>query len=483
MALDMNQMSGLFVNPADLRRSRIDEIMKQQQGLAGLGGSMSGLLGQVAGMGGVTGSMLAEGLAGATGMRTAQEARAVEAQNIMKNLDMNDPDSMMRAANELNKRGLTKASYQLLSQAQELKNRQQDVQFREKKFEFDKAEAQATREFREKEFGFRKETSEKDIEFREGKFKWDQEQADKNDEFRKEKFNWEKETGAEDLELRRQSQEQQSRNLDLQADRLEFLMDQDKREADLKKEDRETLELARANYADALRMSGDPDQQRLADAVESGGISILEAEKRLFPESGKTAAGDRQAIRQATAAGRTATVAANKAIDLAVRYNSIDPTGGFLGSAYGAFKSFLGTEDEVSRLKTDFDNMKNSGVIGALPPGPASDKDIAIMSKGFPDANWNATEITEWLQAYARTKRVEAQYQNEYAKWLSDNNGDSAGFDEHFDMLMSSPEALEQYSSGSTLNQGTGQEISFEDAMTQAQARSSRQSPSNRRNR
>ena len=188
-------------------------------------------------------------------------------------------------------------------------------------------------------------------------------------------------------------------------------------------------------------------------------------------------------MRDAKAAGRMATVSANKAIDLAVRYNSIDPTGGVLGTAYSTFKNFLGTQDEVSRLRTDFDNMKNSGVIGALPPGPASDKDIAIMSKGFPDANWNATEITDWLQAYARTKRVEAKYQNEYADWLSANNGDPAGFDEHFDTLMSSPEALEEYGVGSTTNQGTGQEVSFEDAMTQARARSSRQSPSNRRNR
>mgnify|MGYP001168804234 CR=1 FL=1 len=483
MALDMNQMSGLFTNPADLRRSRIDEIMSQQRGLSGLGGSMSGLLGQVAGMGGVTGSMLAEGLAGATGMRTAQEARAEQAQNIMKNLDMNDPDSMMRAAGELNKRGLTKASFQLLSQAQELKQRQEDVKFRQEKFGFEKEQAEATQQFRTDELGFRKESEEATQQFREDELTFRKETEESTQKFREEKFTFEKQQADKDFDLRTDSNELQSRNLDLQAERLEFLMDQDEREADLKAEDRADLEIARTEYADALRMSGDPDQQRIADAVESGAISILEAEKRLFPQSGQTAAGDRDAIRKATAAGRMAEVSANKAINLAVRYNSIDPAGGFFGSVYGTFKNFVGGDDEVSRLKTDAENLINQGIVSSLPPGPASDKDIAIMSKGFPDSNWNATEITEWLQAYARMKKVEAKYNDEYATWLSSRGGDGSGFNEHFKDIMSTPEALLEYEGGSSVDQGTGGEVSFDDAMSQARARSSRQSPSNRRNR
>ena len=472
MALDMNQMSGLFVNPADLRRSRVNEIMKQQQGLSGLGGSMSGLLGQVAGMGGVTGSMLAEGLGSAAGLKTAQEARAEQAQSIMQNLDMNDPESMMKAAGELNKRGLTKASFQLLSQAQELKNRQEDVQFRQDELGFRRETEQAAQAFRDEELGFRRETEESSQKFREDELG-----------FRKDQFTFEKAQAGKDFNLRQESNNLQSRNLDLQADRLEFLMDQDERDADLKAEDRASVEIARADYADALRMSGDADQQRIADAVESGAISILEAEKRLFPESGKTAAGDRDAIRKATSAGRIAQVSANKAVNLALRYNSIDPTGGALGTIYGTFKNIVGGEDKVSRLKTDAENLIDQGIVSSLPPGPASDKDIAIISKGFPNSNWNATEITEWLQAYARMKRVESKYQNEYAQWLSDNNGDSAGFDEHFDNIMSTPEALLEYEGGSSVDQGTGGEVSYEDAINQARARSSRQSSSNRRNR
>ena len=472
MALDMNQMSGLFVNPADLRRSRVNEIMKQQQGLSGLGGSMSGLLGQVAGMGGVTGSMLAEGLGSAAGLKTAQEARAEQAQSIMQNLDMNDPESMMKAAGELNKRGLTKASFQLLSQAQELKNRQEDVKFRQDELGFRKETEEAAQAFREKELGFRQETEESSQKFREDELG-----------FRKEQFTFEKVQAGKDFNLREESNELQSRNLDLQADRLEFLIDQDERDADLKAEDRASVEIARADYADALRMSGDADQQRIADAVESGAISILEAEKRLFPQSNRTAEGDRARIDKAVVASRIANVSANKAVNLALRYNSMDPTGGVLGTVYGTFKNLVGGEDDVSRLKTDAESLINQGIVASLPPGPASDKDIAIMSKGFPDSNWNATEITEWLQAYARMKKVEAKYNDEYATWLSSRGGDGSGFNEHFKDIMSTPEALLEYEGGSSVDQGTGGEVSFDDAMSQARARSSRQSPSNRRNR
>jgi len=221
----------------------------------------------------------------------------------------------MKAAGELNKRGLTKASFQLLSQAQELKNRQEDVQFRQDELGFRRETEEAAQAFREEELGFRRETEEAAQGFREEELG-----------LRKDQFTFEKAQAGKDFDLRKESNNLQSRNLDLQADRLEFLMDQDEREADLKAEDRASVEIARADYADALRMSGDPDQQRIADAVESGAISILEAEKRLFPESGKTAAGDRDAIRKATSAGRIAEVSANKAVNLALRYNTIDPT-------------------------------------------------------------------------------------------------------------------------------------------------------------
>lgn len=126
MAMDY---SGLFVNPATIRQQRVGDIVKQQQRLAGLGGSMSGLLGQVAGMGGVTGSMLAEGIAQASGMTTAEERQAQKAQDIFKTLDPNDPETYFKAAKALGDAGLTKASLSIIDRGTQLKADQQQMQF------------------------------------------------------------------------------------------------------------------------------------------------------------------------------------------------------------------------------------------------------------------------------------------------------------------------------------------------------------------
>ena len=117
MAMDY---SGLFTNPAEIRANRLNEITKQQQSLGQLGGSMSGLLGQIAGGGNVMGQMLAEGIAQTAGLKTKEEKQAETAQEIFKNIDQNDPKSYYAAAEALNKSGLTKASMALFERGKAL---------------------------------------------------------------------------------------------------------------------------------------------------------------------------------------------------------------------------------------------------------------------------------------------------------------------------------------------------------------------------
>lgn len=79
-----NDYSGLFQSPEDIRTKRLDALQANQDRIRGMGGSMSGLLGQVAaGRGG----MLAEGLAGMIGLKTAEEKKAEDQQNIMSSIE------------------------------------------------------------------------------------------------------------------------------------------------------------------------------------------------------------------------------------------------------------------------------------------------------------------------------------------------------------------------------------------------------------
>lgn len=141
----------------------------------------------------------------------------------------------------------------------------------------------------------------------------------------------------------------------------------------------------------------------------------------------KLTAGDKAAIREATNASNEARLQAQDAVNLAVRYLEEQPSGGIFGDAFSAFRKFIGSTDEVDLLRANFNKLRMSGVLNALPPGPASDKDIENAQKGFPTERFSAEEIASWLRGYAKSKRIEAGYRDFYAQYVEDNFGSSAG--------------------------------------------------------
>lgn len=137
--------SGLFTTPAELQSARIDELMKQRQGISNMGGSMSGLLGQVAAGGGATGAMMAEGLGGMLGLKTQQEANAQQIQDMAKVIDWNAPEDLNQFAMALNDMGMTKQAVQILEKRQNVINQQNaDADRAEKKAKGDLRRRSAT---------------------------------------------------------------------------------------------------------------------------------------------------------------------------------------------------------------------------------------------------------------------------------------------------------------------------------------------------
>ena len=100
---------------------------------------------------------------------------------------------------------------------------------------------------------------------------------------------------------------------------------------------------------------------------------------------------------------------------------------GWQARAGSAIKDFFGSQDEVSEIRTEFTRIKNLEVIGSLPPGVASDKDIEIVSAGFPDANANPKVLYNWLKSYANIQRADAEFNRFKAAYISKNNN-SKGF-------------------------------------------------------
>ena len=129
--------SGLFTTPDQIRQQRIGNLMQQAQQQRGMGGSMSGLLGQVAAG---SGGMLAEGMAGAFGLQTAEEADAEKTNAIASSIDFDDPESVRNGAKLFQEAGLTKAAVATMDKANEIERNSLDME--SKQLAIDNAELQ-----------------------------------------------------------------------------------------------------------------------------------------------------------------------------------------------------------------------------------------------------------------------------------------------------------------------------------------------------
>jgi hypothetical protein len=126
----------------------------------------------------------------------------------------------------------------------------------------------------------------------------------------------------------------------------------------------------------------------------------------------------------------TAAVAAGTAKQQAAQFNSLADRlqtqgGGFggLSRANEWFKKATGTEDYVSQLRQEFTRLRNSAAVQSLPPGPATDRDIAMVLEGFPPATADANVMASFLRGMAKLQDITAATENARVDWLSNNRG------------------------------------------------------------
>ena len=98
--------------------------------------------------------------------------------------------------------------------------------------------------------------------------------------------------------------------------------------------------------------------------------------------------------------------------------DALQSAGGLRATLSEGFKEITGGRDLLSTLRTQSTAVINTEVVNNLPPGVASDRDIAIFSKGFPNPD-TATfqELQEYLEASKRINQSLAdygQFKNQY---------------------------------------------------------------------
>lgn len=172
------------------------------------------------------------------------------------------------------------------------------------------------------------------------------------------------------------------------------------------------------------------------------GLEIDDQAKALFPDSNKTRSLDIQqqtleqrqteqaykeeqdaikaeqlspTVQKILDASQTNAVeAGNRSRSLSVLADDVeklDIGGGVKSSTSEKLKELLGGQDEVSELRRRFRAVRASQSVQNLPPGPASDKDIALALSGFPSETANGAQIASFLRGAAKLEGINAAFE------------------------------------------------------------------------
>ena len=146
----------------------------------------------------------------------------------------------------------------------------------------------------------------------------------------------------------------------------------------------------------------------------TGGVNLSSQEKKDITQYG------RDAQKAFSVASRTET--------LATQFERAPPeAGGVFRTVDEAFASVTGNRDAISMALTDFYDLRNAQALGNLPPGSASDTDVALAMQGVPPDNATNAEIAKWLKHLAAAKKLQGKYHSFLADYVS-NHG-AAGAD------------------------------------------------------
>ena len=461
-------MQGLFTTPSELRARRLTDLAKQQQALSASGGSMSGLLAQVAGGGNIMGQMLAEGIASRAGLKTQEEAQAEKAQSVLGQVNPEDPNSYYEAAKRLQDAGLTKAAFSMMAQGQKLS-----------------------------EVKFGQDVKTQELAMSAGRLALDNWKANKLDENQKANIAIARDRLGIDEERYEDMNENDKARIANEVDRIQLARNEDTRKEDLtarqKQVDASISDVSYiagddpATYYDAIaeRLTFDGfgseaaeyakkaedmrkgrkinqgaddyrtvkdfvnDEGKVGTVILKNGEQIGFYETQEDPAEMSTTA--EKNLRDAITNANSAQGMSFKADSLVARLENLDDFGGGAAlTAEEAYRNFAGLRDERSAVITAAQDLINTNVLELLPPGAASDADVALVKAGAPPDNAGRAELIKYARAVARVSRSAQKFNSDRAGWISTYKND-AGFlqDQElkgmkFMMENTSPEVVEE---------------------------------------
>jgi hypothetical protein len=100
--------------------------------------------------------------------------------------------------------------------------------------------------------------------------------------------------------------------------------------------------------------------------------------------------------------------------------------GGYGGTWKESLKEATGSQDAVSELRREFNNIRASEIVNNLPPGAASDADIELAKSGFPGDKASKEQVESFFKNLATMKTAQAEFNSYKTDWIA-NKGTERG--------------------------------------------------------
>jgi hypothetical protein len=202
--------------------------------------------------------------------------------------------------------------------------------------------------------------------------------------------------------------------------------------------DRKAAQAAGASPAELKAYDDAITKARTASSSDiPAGIQEYEYFKSLSPEDQKVWLNNKRGDRVSTEVEKNIFKASDEAqaesvkhenyMELARQYEQSagKMASGVVGSFAEWVKEQTGNQDQISLLRKDWAAVKASEVVKNLPPGAASDADIALALAGFLPTNAKPETVASFLRGMAKMSKINGEYQSFKANYLAENKSPS----------------------------------------------------------
>jgi hypothetical protein len=156
----------------------------------------------------------------------------------------------------------------------------------------------------------------------------------------------------------------------------------------------------------------DLDRDKLQSEVDMKVMDLTGRGQKLEPDA-------RKLVNEATIAAVGGEQAASRMLDLAQRIESAQGGKGVATKATEWFAKTTGRQDEFTQMRQEYTRLRNTQAIKSLPPGPATDRDIELALRGFPEETANAATLASFLRGMAKMQQYEASTKDAEAEWIN----------------------------------------------------------------